>query len=137
MTTQAQESLKRYVSNSLHYLENALLLLQKGEAGKAGELLWGSVAEALQAVAAYQGKHLANHRSLRYFAAALAKELDDPTITDGFQRAEFLHGNFYEVDLEVRDVALAVEPIRNTVKKLLSITPEEAIQDRSTEETDG
>ncbi len=44
------ELLEKYKAQSTHYFENALGSIQAGEAGKAGEFLWGSVAEALKAV---------------------------------------------------------------------------------------
>lgn len=111
-------------------MENALVFLQRGEAGKASEFLWGSVAEALQAVAASRGVRLANHRSLRYFATTLAKELGDRSLIEGFSHADRLHSNFYEVELELADVAAVVEPIRNTVAKLFALIPEEALREK-------
>lgn len=137
MTTGALESLRRYVLNSRQYLENALLFLQKGEAGKAGELLWGSVAEALQAVAASRGVRLANHRSLRYFAGAIAKELGDAALAQGFRDADRLHSNFYEVELEPADVAGVLEPIRTTVGKLFALIPEEALREKLKPDSNG
>lgn len=127
MTTDAREHLKRYITNSVRYLENALDSLEKREAGKASELLWGSIAEALQAVAASRNMHLANHRSLRYFASQLAKELEDRSINDSFIFAERLHSNFHEVELEVEDVAAMVDSIKETVSKLLKLIPEELL----------
>ena len=123
MTTDAREHLQRYVTSSVRYLENALDSLQRREAGKASELLWGSIAEALQAVAASRSMRLTNHRSLRYFASQLAKELNDRSINDSFVFAERLHSNFHEVELEAEDVAAVVDPIRETVSKLLKLIP--------------
>ena len=117
-------------------MENALVFLQKGEAGKAGEFLWGSVAEALQAVATSRGMHLANHRSLRYFAGVIAKELGDAALAQGFSDADRLHSNFYEVELELADVAAVLEPIRTTVAKLLALIPPEALREESQEAPD-
>ena len=128
MTSQPEEDIKRYVANAVNYLENALVALQNAEAGKAGELLWGSVAEALQAVAASKGSRLANHRSLRYFATTLAKELQDPSLAEGFRLADGLHSNFYEVELEPQDVEVVVEPLRRTVLKLLALIPTEILR---------
>jgi hypothetical protein len=115
------------VTISNQYLENALLSLQQGEAGKASELLWGSIAEALQAVAASRSMHLKNHRSLRHFASQLAKEIGDQSINGGFARAERLHSNFHEVELEPEDVAAEVDPIREAVSKLLKLIPDELL----------
>lgn len=77
----AREVMRRHLEHSRQYLENGLALLQKGEAGKAGELLWGSVTQAVHAVAASRGVALTNHRSLRYFVNQLARELRDPEVT--------------------------------------------------------
>jgi hypothetical protein len=117
-------------------MENALVFLQRGEAGKAGELLWGSVAEALQAVATSRGMRLANHRSLRFFAGTVAKELGDASLSEGYRLAEGLHSNFYEVELEPGDIAAVVEPIRRTVSKLLDLIPPEAVQQDSQEDAE-
>ncbi|MBI4608860.1 MAG: hypothetical protein HY726_07630 [Candidatus Rokubacteria bacterium] len=131
MTTFDRVRVRHYVTSSQHYLENALALLQLGEAAKASEFFWGSVAEAIQAVAVWRGTHLANHRSLRYWAATIAKELNDPTINEGFVIAERLHSNFHEVELDAVDVATVAETIRRTVAKLLAIIPPEALEEAS------
>ncbi len=129
MTTAPQETVKKYISASRHYLENALLMLNNQEAAKASELLWGSLAQALQAVAASRNIHLSNHRSLRWFVSTLARELNDRALLDGFRQAEALHSNFHEVDLSVEDVAGTVDPIRTTVSRVLALIPSELVQE--------
>jgi len=129
MVTQAQENVRKHVRASLQYLENALAMLNKGEAAKAGELLWGSVAQALEAVAVSRDLSLANHRSLRWFASNLARELNDRTLANGYWQAEALHSNFHAVDLTAEDVSELVEPIRTTVAKLLALIPPELVQE--------
>ena len=126
---EARETIRKYVLASLHYMENALIMLDNREAGKASELLWGSMAEALQAVAASRDIRLKNHRSLRWFMAELSKELGDKSIVDGYYHAERLHTNFHEVDLTPEDIALVLEPIRETVKKLLDLIPKELVNE--------
>lgn len=125
MTTAPPETVKKYVFASRHYLENALLMLNNQEAAKASELLWGSVAQALQAVAASRNIRLSNHRSLSWFVSSLARELNDRALLDGFWRAQALHSNFHEVDLTVEDVAGVVDHIRTAVSKLLALIPSE------------
>lgn len=129
MVTEARETVQKHVLASLHYLENALVMLNNQEAAKASELLWGSIAQAMHAVAASRGVSLSNHRSLRWFMSTLAKELNDRTLLNGFWQAEALHSNFHEVDLTPQDVAVVVEPIRTTVSKLLSLVPKEFLQE--------
>ncbi|MDA1129039.1 MAG: hypothetical protein O2913_10110 [Chloroflexi bacterium] len=48
-----------------------MVALQNREAGKAGELLWGSVAQALEAVATYKDRIIQSHRDLKNFAIQL------------------------------------------------------------------
>lgn len=119
------ESIKRHFQVSLHYLENGQIMLNKGEAGKASELLWGSVAQALEAVAESRNFKLANHRSLRWLAAELSRETNDKSINNIFYQAEALHSNFHTVELTVQEVATNVEAIRDLVSKLLSLIPSE------------
>ena len=129
MATEARQTVRKYVGASLHYLENALELLHKEEPAKAGELLWGSVAQAIQAVAASRGMLLSNHRSLRWFISTLGKELNDGTLVAGFRRAEYLHSNFHDVDLSVEDIALEIDSIRGLVSRLLSLIPLELVRE--------
>lgn len=129
MATEARENVEKHVFASLHYLENALVMLNDQEAAKASEFLWGGVAQALHAVAASRNVHLSNHRSLRWFVSTLARELNDRTLLDGFRQAEALHSNFHEVDLAVEDVAVVADPIRESVSRLLALVPSELIRE--------
>ena len=126
MTTDPAMVVWRYVSHSREYLENALLALQNGEAGKAGELLWGSVAEAVHAVAAYRNRQIRSHRELKSFAIQLARDLGDQNIESDFILAESLHHNFYEVQQEPSDIAIVVPAVQQLVFKLLGLMPPEA-----------
>lgn len=126
MATEAQEKIKDYVIASRNYMQNALLMLNQGEPSKASELLWGSVAEATQALALSRGKRLVNHRSMHFFIGEISKELNDRDLAVSFMAAENLHQKgFHEVELDTRDVALVVEPIRILVAKLLDLIPKE------------
>ncbi len=120
------ELLEKYKAQSTHYFENALGSIQAGEAGKAGEFLWGSVAEALKAVAANEKRELRSHGEVREFARALAKKLNDMSIWDGYAIANSLHSNFYEAGLSLEEIQINAERIRETVIKLLNLLPERA-----------
>ncbi len=65
MTVTGRSAVARYIANSNQYWDNALLFLRKRETGKASEFLWGSVAEAVKAVAASRGKRLRAHALMR------------------------------------------------------------------------
>lgn len=129
MATEAQEKIRDYVIASRNYMQNALLMLRQGEASKASELLWGSVAEATQALALSRGKMLVNHRSMHFFIGEISKELKDRELAVSFMAAENLHQKgFHEVELDIRDVALVVEPIQTLVVKLLDLIPKEIVK---------
>jgi len=113
----------RYALASRHYLGNALGFLQRGEAGKASEFLWGSFAEIIKAVGTSRGKPAPNHNAIRRLAATFAREAHKPIISQGLGVAENLHSNFHEVDLDVQDVGIHVETIKEAVAYLYSLLP--------------
>ncbi len=119
-----QERLALYRAQALHYWENALVSLQQGDTEKAGEFLWGCMAEALKGVAALKGRVLRSHWELRAFARALASELSLRLVQNAFVRADRLHSNFYESFLTPEDLAEDVEEIREAVRVLLELMEE-------------
>jgi len=126
-----QNYVRKYVLSSLRYLENGQQMLLKGEAEKAGEFLWGSIAQALQALAASRNiPVLKSHRSLRYIASTVSKEMDDRRLNEVFWQAEKLHSNFHEVEMTVDEVAEFVDPIRETVQKIHSYIPPELVNEQ-------
>ncbi len=46
------ELLEKHKAQSVHYLENAYKFIDAGDVEKASEFLWGSMAQAIKAVAA-------------------------------------------------------------------------------------
>ncbi len=116
---------KKYVKQSLRYLKNASEFIDAGNSDKAGEFLWGSMAEALKAVAASGGIVLNNHRQIWNYTESLTKDLGDKSIYDAFIHANYLHTNFYESELELRHIRRAAEDIRVTVDKLLRLAAKE------------
>lgn len=121
----AEVKVEKYAGQSLHYLKNASKLIDAGDSEKASEFLWGSMAQALKAVAASKGIFLRNHSRIWSFAESLTKELEDKSIYDAFLRANFLHSNFYEAELELKDVRIIGDEIRKTVGKLLNLITEQ------------
>lgn len=128
-TEQWRDVVRKHVLASRQYLGNGLEMLAKGETAKAGELLWGSVAQAVQALAVSRDKSIKTHRGLSLFVYGVAKEIEDRSIAEGFSQAERLHSNFHEVDMTEEDVAVLVESIRGTVVKLLSLIPKELMEE--------
>ena len=126
MTDESSALLQRHIIHSREYFENAIIALLAGEDGKAGELLWGCVAQATHAVAAYQNTPLRTHRELKNFIMQLARELNDEDIEKNFIVAESLHHNFYEVQQEPVDIEIVLPTVRDLIRKLINLLPPEA-----------
>ncbi|MFB0556633.1 MAG: PaREP1 family protein [Dehalococcoidia bacterium] len=116
-----KESVEKYKTQSMHYLKNALHFIEVGDAEKASEFLWGSIAEAIKAVAASKGIQLKRHEDLRNYAMELAKVLRDESIRNTFLHAQSLHSNFYETGLLMEDIAICADDIRATLAKLFKL----------------
>jgi hypothetical protein len=125
MNLETKESVDKYKAQSIHYLENAFSFIEAGDAEKASEFLWGSMAEALKAVAASKEIRIRSHRELRNYAMDLAKQLQDESIRNTFDRARSLHSNFYETGLMLEDVDICAQDVRATVAKLLGLIAKE------------
>lgn len=122
---EAKERTKKYKTQSVHYFENALKFIAAGDAEKASEFLWGSMAQALKAVAGSRDIWLRSHKDVRHYAMELARTLRDDNIRHAFDYAQSLHSNFYESGLLLEDVAIAAEDVKKVVAQLLNFIPAE------------
>ena len=123
--TQDIEAARNHVFHCRQYMENALEALQKNEPGKAGELLWGSITQAIHAVDAWRGPVVIRHRGLLNFARNLSREINDDSFHNNFLAAKSLHDNFYHPELEMGDVEFAVPGIQRAINQVLALLPEE------------
>ena len=107
------------------YMDNALEALGKGEPGKAGEMIWGSFAQALHAVDAWRGAVIGDHRGLMDFAARIRREIDDEIFTLSVAAARSLHHNFYIQIETVEEVEALLPGIRRAIARILALLPED------------
>ena len=119
------EAARNHLYHCRQYMDNALEALDKNEPGKAGELLWGSITQAIHAVDAWRGPVVIRHRGLLNFARNLGSEIDDQNFPNNFLSAKSLHDNFYHPDLEVADVEVALPGIQRAISQVLALLPEE------------
>jgi len=119
----AKAKVEKHAGQSRHYLLNASKFIDAGDSEKASEFLWGSIAQALKALALSKGIRLQKHWEIWNYVESLAKELEDRSIYDVFLHADSLHKNFYELELEMKDVRRMAEDVKMTVGKLLSYIP--------------
>ena len=122
---EAKERIKKYKTQSVHYFENALKFIEAGDAEKASEFLWGSMTQALKAVAGSRNIRLRSHKDVRDYAMELARAQRDESIRHAFGYAQSLHSNFYESGLTLEDVVMGAEDVKEAVAKLLNFIPEE------------
>ena len=120
------EAARNHVFHSRQYMDNALEALEKNEPGKAGEMLWGSITQAVHAVDAWRGPVVIRHRGLLNFARNLSREIDDESFPNNFLSAKSLHDNFYHPELEMGDVEVALPGIQRAISQVLALLPEEA-----------
>jgi len=119
-----KEKTQKYKAQSIHYLENAFVSMEAGDVEKASEFLWGSMAEAIKAIAASREREIRHHGEIGEYARELAKQLEDEAISDVFGNASYLHTNFYETGLTIEEVYTYAIRIKAIVGKLLALIPE-------------
>lgn len=119
-----KKSTKKYRTQSTHYFENALKSIDARELEKASEFLWGSMAQALKALAASKERTLKSHNDIRNYAMDVSRALKDDSIRHAFDKAQSLHSNFYESGLTIEDVLTGAEDVKKAVAKLLEFVPD-------------
>jgi len=113
------EKIEKYAKMSLHYSLNAQKFLKKKDFEKASEMMWGSMACILKAVAAKQGVEIRKHGYLFGFAEKISKQLKDPEIYTAFSLASNLHTNFYESNLDEITLRKIIKKIARIIGKLM------------------
>ena len=119
------EATRNHVFHCRQYMDNALEALNKNEAGKAGELIWGSITQAVHAVDFWRGPVIDDHRRLINFARDLGREIGDSAYPNNFRSARSLHQNFY-IPVETREEVEDLLPgIDKAINQILALLPEE------------
>jgi hypothetical protein len=111
----------RYMQASSRYLEDAELLLQKGDLPQASEKYWGAAAMMVKTVAAKRNKKLKSHNELWHFVADLEREHPEMNLKQLFMVIGYLHANFYEVELNADQVETGAKAVKEFISKLESL----------------
>lgn len=111
---------ERYARIARRYLSNVGELAARGEAEKAGEILWGAVVLAVKTGGARRERQLPKYAHVAAFVRELAHELQKPDLLTAFRAAEALHGRFYEGDVSVVDVLETRDAVRPLLGLLLA-----------------
>ena len=124
--TSDPEAAKNHVFHCRQYMDNALEALEKNEPGKAGEMLWGSVTQAVHAVDAWRGPVIDDHRRMMNLAYSLEREIGDPSFRFVLRSASSLHHNFYVPVDTKEEVERLLPGIQAAIDQILALIPEEA-----------
>ena len=118
--------IRRYRSQSLRLLGDALEHVRSGRWSRAEDLLWGSLTQAVKGVALARGTELDGDDAVRAFASELGEQGRDRRVRNGFDRLK----SFGEVVQGVRDSRARVdrlypivEDITNAVESLWDMVP--------------
>ena len=125
MPSPTPEAARNHLLHCRQYMDNALDALGKDEPGNAGEMLWGSVTQALHAVDAWRGPVIVSHRDLMNFSVQISREIDDPAYPNNVASARRLHDNFYVPDVAPEEIELLLPGIQRAVSQLLALLPDE------------
>ena len=115
----AKNEADKYASMILHSGHNAEKYLKSKDCHKAGEMMWGTLSCALEAVAARKNKEINSHRDLGKFAGTLSKQGHDREIFYSFSLTSMLHRNFYESNLDSAQVRYMCSDVARTVGRLM------------------
>ena len=123
------DAVRRHIAHSRQYLDNAVIALQDGEAGKAGELLWGSMTQAFHAVAELRRRNVGTHRGLKNFVLGIGQSTGDSSLRRDFEESEKLHNNFYDVTHTAEDIADIIPAVQRLINRAFSMIPPESMED--------
>jgi len=117
-----REKITKYISLSKIYIRNADLMIKKREYNKAGEMLWGAIAELLKGIGIIHDYPIRTHKELIKIAKYIAlnkndKELDEAIVNHG----QALHANFYEDFLDIEVFKKYRESVLEAYNKLFKI----------------
>ena len=123
-----QSSVHRHASQSNRYRDSALRELRQGHWQRAEELLWGSLAGAVKAVAGSRGVDLKDDAEMKSYLALLSKETRNRRVRDAFNQLS----NFSALSYDVEDsrsgahrMYQAAERVSYAIEKLWELLPDE------------
>jgi hypothetical protein len=115
----SEEFSDRHLEMSQYLINKAQEELSlKNDLIQASEKAWGSVAQALKAVAAARGWNHRTHGLLSDIATQLYLEFGRPRLVTLYGSAELLHNNFYEHRLERDRIPPHIDLCRELLEEL-------------------
>jgi len=96
---------EKYRRNAIGYYENSESLIKQKEFAKAGEMLWGAIAEGVKALNMIRtGEPVRDHAGIRRILKNIVLEYKKKGLNEQYSKAaDNLHVNFYETFLDESD----------------------------------
>lgn len=102
---------EKYRNDSRRLLAHARIELAAGDLRQASEKGWGAAALMLKAIAETRDWDHERHRHFAGAAGRLRSEMGNRDIVRFFNVAESLHGNYYEDQMAVADIADGLDDV--------------------------
>ena len=120
-------AIRKHLPQAKVYWSKWPAYLAAGDLCQAGEKAWGTVAQLTKAVAVHRGWQHGSHDSLRAIIRQIAAEssAEGDSIRLGLVAAEALHGNFYELLLDLQETELLLQQLNPLLAALWSELPPE------------
>jgi len=107
-----------YLQLSQKTLQDAEVLLARGDYHQASEKFWGATAVIVKAIADQRGWPHGSHRELNRALSRLAQEVGRRELIRSFGLANALHTNFYEDWLTSEQVTELAASVRELLEEL-------------------
>ena len=118
--------IQRYKSQSIRCRASALRVIREGDWRRAEDLLWGSLAGAVKAVALSRGVELSNDEDMKSYVVSLAGKARDRKLGQAFnQLSSFSDASFRAQDSRVSPERLyhMAECVGYSVDRLWEMLP--------------
>ena len=109
---------EKYHDDSRALLAQARVELYEGDVRQASEKGWGAVALMLKAIAEQRGWEHGRHRHLSTVAGRLRSETGNRDVVRWYHVADALHGNFYEDELRLQEIAEGLDDVEQLLNLL-------------------
>ena len=119
-------AIRKHLPKAREYWSKWPRYLADGDLCQAGEKAWGAVSQLTKAVAAHRGWQHSDHDKLREAIRQIADESENPEpVRRGLIAADALHGNFYELFLDLPETELMLQDVATLSEALWAQLPDE------------
>ena len=121
------QRVRKHVAQAREYWAKGAEHLRENDLCQAADKGWGTVAQLTKAVATMRGWDHYDHESIRECVGEIRRELSgqELEIIRGMRAAEHLHGQFYEVFMDLQAVGASLQDVVPLLEILWNLLPDE------------